>query len=204
MPTPAAARVNAGEACPSHRVLRFDNALRRLFFDPASMFGPYVRSGMTVLDVGCGAGFNCLGLARLVGDGGKVIAADVQPELLRILGTRLGEAGLLGRIRRHLCEADDLEIADPVGFVNAFWMVHETPDEERFLRQVRSCLRPGGHLFVAEPWFHVSSEEFRSLIATAEGLGFATVARPRIWFSRAVVLRRDANGRGAGRKGEPR
>jgi 2-polyprenyl-3-methyl-5-hydroxy-6-metoxy-1,4-benzoquinol methylase len=148
---------------------------------------------MTVLDVGCGAGFNCLGLARL-GGGGEVIAADVQPGLLDVLEARARKAGMSGRIGTHLCEATDIGVRQPVDFVNAFWMVHETPDDEEFFRQVGSCLRPGGHLFVAEPWFHISSEKFQRLIETAEGLGFEMVARPRVWFSRAVVLRRNGDG----------
>ena len=185
----------AGQVCSSRHVLGFDNALRRLFYSPARMFGPYVRRGMTVLDVGCGAGFNCLGLARLVGEGGRVIAADVQPELLKVLEARAGRAGLSGRIRAHRCGATDIGVTRPVDFVNAFWMVHETPDSGEFLRQVVACLKPGGHLFVAEPWFHVSSGEFQRLIETAEGLGLVTVARPKVFISMAVVLRRRADGR---------
>ncbi|GAH56388.1 unnamed protein product [marine sediment metagenome] len=194
MAAAAAGRGGAGEICPSHRVLRFDNALRRLFCNPAKMFCPYVRAGMKVMDVGCGAGFNCLGLARLVGDEGTVIAVDLQPELLSILEARARKAGFSRRIRTHRCEADNIGVSEPVDFVNAFWMVHETPDAERLLRQVSTCLSPGGHLFVAEPWFHVSSEKFQRLAGTAGGLGLEMVARPRVWFSRAVVLRRNGDG----------
>ena len=197
MRTALAAGRNAEDVCPPDRVLRFDNALRRLFYSPARMFGPYIRPGMTVMDVGCGAGFNCLALARLVGDSGRVLAVDLQPELLRIVEARARKAGSSGRIRTHRCEANNIGVSEPVDFVNAFWMVHETPDAEEFLRQVCSCLRPGGHLFVAEPWFHVSSGKFQKLIATAEGLGLEMVARPGVWFSRAVVLRRNCDGSSA-------
>jgi cyclopropane fatty-acyl-phospholipid synthase-like methyltransferase len=38
------------------------------------MLGPYVKPGMTVLDVGCGMGFFSIGMARMVGDEGRVIA----------------------------------------------------------------------------------------------------------------------------------
>ena len=44
-----------------------------------------MAEGMTVLDVGCGMGFFSIGLAKLVGDKGCVIAADVQPKMLSVL-----------------------------------------------------------------------------------------------------------------------
>lgn len=189
------------KVCPWYRVRWFDNALRRVFFNPARMFGPYVRPGMTVMDVGCGAGFNCLGLARLVGDGGRVIAVDLQPRLLDILKARARRAGLLHRIRTRQCEADDIGIGEPVDFVNAFWMVHETPSTEGFFRQVSSCLEPGGHLFVAEPRLHVSPEEFRQMIEAAKGLELGVSDEPRVRFSRAVVFSRDKKGEDAAHVG---
>jgi len=197
MSTTAVDGARAGEVCPPRSVLRFDNALRGLFYSPARMFGPYVGPGMTALDVGCGAGFNCLGLARLVGERGRVIAADVQPELLSVVESRARRAGLWGRIQTYLCGAADIGVGGPVDFVDAFWMIHETPYIKEFLRQLLACLRPGGHLFVAEPLFHVSSGEFARLIATAEGLGLVAVARPRVWFSRAAIFRKGEGPRDA-------
>ena len=184
--------------CPWYRVRWFDNALRRLFFDPTKLFGPYVRPGMTVMDVGCGAGFNCLGLARLVGDGGRVIAVDLQPELLGILEARARRAGLSHRIRARQCEADDIEISERVDFVNAFWMVHETPSTVDFLHQICSCLKPGRHLFVAEPNSRVSPDAFQLMTELAKGLGLVVADRPRVWFSRGVVFLRQAPAKAGG------
>jgi ubiquinone/menaquinone biosynthesis C-methylase UbiE len=61
---------------------------------------------MTVMDLGCGAGFASLGLAKLVGDGGLVISVDVQPEMLEMVRSRAAKVGLSNTIRTHLCEHD--------------------------------------------------------------------------------------------------
>lgn len=96
-------------------------------------------------------------------------------------------------------EADDIGVDERVDFVNAFWMVHETPNAKDLLRQVSSCLRPGGHLFVAEPKAHVSPEEFQRMIETAKALGLAPADEPRVRFSRAVVFSKENGSEGAGR-----
>ena len=44
-----------------------------------------VRKGMTVCDMGCGNGFYSLQLATMVGPSGRVLAVDIQPEMLKLL-----------------------------------------------------------------------------------------------------------------------
>ena len=63
------------------------------------MLGSYVSKGMTVLDVGCGLGFFSIGLARLVGHKGCVIAADVQSKMLKVMQKRSEKAGVSNIIR---------------------------------------------------------------------------------------------------------
>jgi len=47
-----------------------------------------VRRGMTVCDMGCGNGYYTLQLAKMVGPAGRVLAVDIQPEMLRLLKER--------------------------------------------------------------------------------------------------------------------
>src|ERR1043165_3604636 len=47
-----------------------------------------LKPGMVVCDMGCGNGFYTLKLAPLVGDKGKILAVDIQPEMLDILNKR--------------------------------------------------------------------------------------------------------------------
>ena len=46
------------------------------------MLAPYVREGMLVMDVGCGMGFFAIGMAKLVGDSGRVIAKGSPEEIM--------------------------------------------------------------------------------------------------------------------------
>ena len=94
----------ACHVCPWRHAYWFDNALRRFVYRIDGMFGPYVKPGMTVMDVGCGMGFNAIGLAKIVGEQGRVIAVDLQPEMLEVLRRRAERAGVAHRIRTHQCQ----------------------------------------------------------------------------------------------------
>jgi ubiquinone/menaquinone biosynthesis C-methylase UbiE len=143
---------------------------------------------MTVMDTGCGGGVFSIGMAKLVGDRGQVIAVDVQQEMLDITARRAEKEGVVQRIRFHRCEPEDLRVEWFVDFALAFWMVHEVPHPESFFRQVRSCLKPEGKVLVAEPKFHVSSKEFQKILNTAELAGLILNDSPVIRFSRAALL----------------
>jgi ubiquinone/menaquinone biosynthesis C-methylase UbiE len=175
--------------CPWYGIWTFDNLFRPLIHDRERIFGSYVRPGMTVLDLGCGAGYFTLSLARLVGPAGKVIAVDLQPQMLAMLERRARRAGLLDRITRQACTPDRLGLTGvQADFANAFWMVHEAPDSRALLDEVRSALKPRGRLLVVEPRGHVSAKEFSALLDVAQTLGWAVETLPAIAFSRAALL----------------
>ena len=177
--------------CPWQHVRTFDNFLRFFIHNPEKMYAPYVEPGMKAMDMGCGAGFASLGLAKMVGETGKVFAVDLQPEMLEMVKARAEKAGISDRIVTHQCSQDDIGLTDSFDFVNAFYMVHELPDTERFFSQVRSLLSPDGKFFIAEPIFHVSSKQFTKMLGIADSAGLKEHDRPKIRFSKAVVLAKD-------------
>ena len=80
--------------CPVEYAGGLDNRIRRLLQNPVKILQPYIRSGMTFLDIGCGAGFFSIAAASLLKGSGKVIAADLQDGMLekirqKIKGTEL-------------------------------------------------------------------------------------------------------------------
>lgn len=58
-----------------------------------------VREGDRVLDATCGNGQDTLLLAELVGEGGEVVAFDVQPRAIAATGELLERHGVSGRVR---------------------------------------------------------------------------------------------------------
>jgi ubiquinone/menaquinone biosynthesis C-methylase UbiE len=174
--------------CPRWLCFTFDNFIRKLFHNPEDILAPYVHEGDTVLDVGPGMGYFSIPLARMVGDRGKVIAADVQAPMLAALQKRAKKAGLEGRIVTHLCEADSIGIREPIDFALAFWMVHEVPDQIKFFHEVRSLLKPGAGLLIAEPTIHVTRKMFEATLKEAEEAGFTAMETPKIFMSRTAVL----------------
>jgi ubiquinone/menaquinone biosynthesis C-methylase UbiE len=177
-----------GHVCPWWFAYTFDNPLRTLFHDPNKIFSAYVQEGMTVADIGCGMGYFSIGLARIVKEKGNVIAVDLQKKMLEILEKRAKRAGVSKIVHPHLCVANNIDINEPIDFALAFWMLHETPDEKAFLKEVRDTLTPSGHLLIAEPRFHISAAKFAKEIDVAQATGFKIKDKPKISFSYSVVL----------------
>ena len=178
--------------CPWWLAYIFDNPFRHFFHNPEKMLGSCVAKGMTVLDIGCGLGFFSIGLAKLVGDKGCVIAADVQPKMLSVLEKRAEKAEVSDRIRIHRCEPDKLGVETTVDFILAFWMVHEVLDTNIFFRQIRSCLKSNGRILIAEPRFHVSSRQFQEILVSAQKYGLKQYGSPCIRFSWSAIFEKES------------
>jgi len=178
--------------CPWWFVRSFDNPIRRLLHDSEQMFGEWVRPGMHVLDLGCGAGFNTEGLTRLVGSDGVVVAIDLQPHMLAMTRRRLERVGLSERAEFVKSTANDLRLSTDqrFRFAVAFWMVHEVSNAEHFFKQVRNVLEVGSPMPIVEPKVHVGRDAFEASARAARRAEFLEKARPRVTLSQSVVLLR--------------
>lgn len=173
--------------CPWWFGYTFDNPLRRLFHDPVSILGKLAGPGQTVVDIGCGLGYFTIALAKIIGPGGKVIALDVQPQMIHRARRRAERKNLANHIDFHICNPDHLGVDCPVDFVLAFWVVHEVPDIKGLLVEIRSFLRPGGQILIAEPKGHVSASRFAETVELARQVGYKISDGPPVRFSRTVV-----------------
>jgi ubiquinone/menaquinone biosynthesis C-methylase UbiE len=173
--------------CPWWLTYTFDNPLRRLLHDRSEILGPHVQPGATVADFGCGMGYFTIGLARLVGPAGKVLAVDVQQRQLDHTARRCERAGLRDRVELVLARPPGVRIGTSIDFALSFWMLHEVDGLERFVADVATALVPGGRWLVAEPRMHIGARRFADELALVERHGFAS--RPiDVRWSRAAVL----------------
>ncbi len=181
---------NTSRVCPVEGAKVLDNFFRKLVQNPKKILKDYFREGMTVLDVGCGPGFFSVEMADMVGASGKVIAADLQQGMLDIIKNKIEGTDIENIIELHKCEEDRIGISTKVDFVLAFYMVHEVPDQDKFLKEIHSILKPNGTFFIIEPAFHVSRKAFEETVNRAEAIGLSQLKRPGMILSRAVVLKK--------------
>ncbi|HEX3872226.1 MAG TPA: class I SAM-dependent methyltransferase, partial [Pirellulales bacterium] len=110
----------------------------------------HIEPGQTVCDMGCGNGFYTIPMSRLVGPEGRILAVDVQSEMLTMLRARLRHEniknvrpiqGLLWDPRLPDGEVDLILLVD---------VYHEFSHPEPMLQAMRKSLKPHGRLALVE------------------------------------------------------
>jgi ubiquinone/menaquinone biosynthesis C-methylase UbiE len=183
----------AHDICPWWHGYFLASPIRRLRHNPRAILKGSVTRGMTVLEPGPGMGFFTMELARLVGPTGKVVAVDVQDQMLKRLDKKLQRAGTKKQADLRLAGAKDLGVGDlkgKVDFALAFAMVHEVPDAGALFRDIHASLKAGGKLLLSEPAGHVSANAFGASVTLALKAGFVPVAEPSIRSMRSVMLQK--------------
>ena len=180
----------SNRVCPVERAGRLDNRIRRWIQNPQKILKPYVEEGMTVLDIGCGPGFFSIDMAQMVGKAGRVIASDLQEGMLQKLRDKIQGTDLEKRITLHKGEENRIGVSERVDFVLAFYMVHEVPSQEEFFNEIGTIIKPNGQVLIVEPPFRVSKSAFEETIRKARDAGFRPTGRPKVFLSKAVILKR--------------
>lgn len=178
----------SSHVCPWWGGYFIDNRFRRLLHKPEQILAVHVQPGMTAMDFGCGMGFFSIPMARLAGNEGRVVAADLQQKMLDVLRKRAEKAGMTDRIETCRCEPTAIGVDGKMDFVLAFYSVHEVPDQRKLLGEIHGCLAPHGKLLVVEPIGHVTASAFQGTLSLAEETGFEPQDRPRIRLSHAALL----------------
>ncbi len=109
-----------------------------------------IPRGATVADVGAGAGYHSIRMARKVGAKGRVLASDVQPEMLRMLQQNARTAGVTN-IKSIRATQTDTKL--PEGEVDLILMVdvyHECSNPDVILQGLFKALKAKGRLVLVE------------------------------------------------------
>ena len=186
---------NQTHTCPWQGGSLLANPIRKVMHNPRRILAPFLTDGMTAMDIGCGMGYFSIPMSGLVGDG-KVIAVDLQPEMLEGLKRRASKK-TCDNIFPHQCKTESLCLGEwegKVDFALVFWMLHEVPDSHRLIREIFTALKDNGKLLFVEPKGHVHAEDFEKSLEMIKATGFKKISSLKIAFSRSVLLEKTKQG----------
>jgi len=109
-----------------------------------------VEPGMTACDLGCGNGYHTLPIARLVGEKGKVLAVDIQAEMLRLLEAKAKQEKIKNVEVIHGTVIDPRLPKGKVDRVLLVDVYHEFSHPEQMLAGIRESLSPNGRVVFVE------------------------------------------------------
>jgi SAM-dependent methyltransferase len=104
----------------------------------------------TVADVGAGAGYHSIRLARRVGPGGTVLATDLQPQMLDMLRNNARDAGVTNIKPIRATQSDTKLPEAKVDLVLMVDVYHECSDPRTTLQGLKKALKPAGRLVLVE------------------------------------------------------
>jgi len=109
-----------------------------------------LKSGETVVDIGCGAGMDLMLAAQHVGPTGRAIGVDMTPKMAERARASAARAGL-ANLEVRLGDALQLPIDNgTVHVVISNGVINLTPDKERAYSEIFRVLKPGGRLQLAD------------------------------------------------------
>lgn len=137
-----------GHGSDEHRRLmlqsRFIGELTEFVFARAGL-----AQGMSVLDVGCGAGDVSFLAAAFVGPGGKVLGVDQSPESVALARERAKAAGL-DNVRFEVGVLDSLQQTGPFDALVGRLILLYLKDPAGVLKKLTELVRPGGLIVFQE------------------------------------------------------
>lgn len=109
-----------------------------------------VKPGMTVCDMGCGNGYHTLPLAGMVGEKGKVLAVDVQPQMIEMLKANIAAKGIKNIVPINGLYHDPKLPPNSCDMILLVDVYHEFSHPVQMLAAMRAALKADGQLVLVE------------------------------------------------------
>ena len=138
-------------ACPASLSWLVENPYMNAVSGPNKIFQRlHLEEGMKLLDVGSGPGRLTLPAAKLVGSSGKVVALDLQSEMLDKLNVRAGKMELANISLVHGAVGSGNIDKDYFDRALLVTVLGEIPNKHEALVEIYDSLKEGGILSVTE------------------------------------------------------
>jgi ArsR family transcriptional regulator len=109
-----------------------------------------IKAGDTVVDLGSGAGIDCLLASKKVGPHGKVIGVDMTEEMIERARANAQKASA-DNVEFVLADIENLPLEDnSADVVISNCVINLAPDKDKVLKEVHRILKTGGRMYVSD------------------------------------------------------
>jgi SAM-dependent methyltransferase len=127
----------------------FESQLPKVLPESPELHAALSAPGARVADVGCGAGWSTIALARAY-PGAELVGFDIDPPSIDMARAAAAEAGVADRVTFRLAEGETLTEHEAFDVAFAFECLHDMPRPVEVLAAMRRSVRSGGQVVIVD------------------------------------------------------